>query len=67
MDVRHDDDIHNDAPEGPAGASHAGGLSDDQVIRIHALAAAVRSKPLADTRDQLDLASRYARWLKNGA
>lgn len=53
-------------PPPPPPAAHAGGLTDSQVIRIHALAAAVRSKPHAEPVIQLQLAARYADWIKNG-
>lgn len=46
--------------------AHAGGLSADQEIRARALAAAVRSKPLADLAVQLRLAEEYVRWIKAG-
>jgi hypothetical protein len=54
-----------DAPPAPP-PGRAGGLTDDQVIRIHALAAAVQSKPHMEPVDQMRLADRYALWIKTG-
>jgi len=53
-----------DAP--PAPPAHAGGLTDSQVIRIHALAAASRAKPQADPDHILRLADRFVNWIKYG-
>jgi hypothetical protein len=53
------------APPPPA---HAGGLSDDQVIRIHALAAASAvAAPGEDNTITTYRAGIFARWIKNGS